>query len=102
MALCDILIASFPDTGSLYVALYLGYVLEIVHNKTKKNETSKLVYDRDINRLKHLKYIMKIFCRIFRIYINNLMNEDSIGPLLLSKDMAWSNNLRFLKIFIAI
>ena len=36
MALCDILIASSPDTGSLYVALYLGYVLVIVHNKTKK------------------------------------------------------------------
>ena len=36
MALCDILIASSPDTGSLYIALYLGCVLKIFHNKTKK------------------------------------------------------------------
>lgn len=36
VALCDILIASSPDTGSLYVALYFGCVLEMVHNKTKK------------------------------------------------------------------
>ena len=45
---------------------------------------------------------MKIICRIFRIYINNLMNEDSIGPVLLAKDISWSNKLRFLKIFISI
>ena len=45
---------------------------------------------------------MKIFCKIFRIYFNNLMNEDFIGPILLAKDISWSNNLRFLKIFISI
>ena len=45
---------------------------------------------------------MKIFCRIFRIYFNKLMNEDSIGPLLIAKDISWNNNLRFLKIFTSI
>ena len=27
------------------------------------------------------------------------MNEDSIGPVLIAKDISWSNNLRFLKVF---
>ena len=102
VALCVILIASYPDTGSLCVGLYFGCILEIIHSNNNKMKPLSYFYNRDINSLKHLKEIIKIFSRIFRIYINNLMNEDSIGPVLISKDISWSNNLRFLKIFIPI
>ena len=97
VALCIILIASYPGTGSLYVGLYFGCLLEIIHNNNKKMKPQNQFSDRDINSLKHLKEIIKIFSSIFRIYINNLMNEDSIGPVLIPKDTSWGNNLRFLK-----